>query len=400
MWLPAVARSALVAGVESGVTDSLTPEQCDGRHVVDLSPPELATPYFVVNRTDIQARLAALSEHMPGVAVHYAMKANPERPVLETVAAAGAGFEAASIFEIQMLLDIGVQPDRIIYGTAVKAAAHVAEAHALGVKAFAADSTREIDKLAACAAGSEVFVRIRVDDSDLVFAFGEKFGADACDIPALVRHVRDVGLIPSGLSFHVGSQSRRADAWARAIEGVASTYHRLDADGLKLAALNIGGGFPCQYGDGQQVPSIDQIGASVVAAAASLPDGTKLIAEPGRYLAAWAADLVTSVIGRTRRDGVEWVFLDAGCYNGLFEAMTYQGRTRYPIFCPTTSSTPVHVFSIAGPTGDSADVIAREVALPAGISEGDRVIVRHVGAYTMSASVPFNGFPRPRIIVQ
>ena len=103
---------------------------------------------------------------------------------------------------------------------------------------------------------------------------------------------------------------------------------------------------------------------------------------------------------RLERRGSTWLFLDGGVYNGLFEAMAYQGSTRYPIESIRLSNESGEaLFALAGPTGDSPDVITREALLPRDIGIGDRLIVRNAGAYTLSVTSAFNGFPKPPVYI-
>jgi hypothetical protein len=102
-------------------------------------------------------------------------------------------------------------------------------------------------------------------------------------------------------------------------------------------------------------------------------------------------------VGRVTRKGTPWLFLDAGVYNALYEALAFQGSTRYQVRCLRPSEAWPIVFSLAGPTGDSPDVIARDALLPADIRVGDKVVFEAVGAYTLSVSSRFNGFPTPPV---
>ncbi|WP_375476027.1 type III PLP-dependent enzyme [uncultured Jatrophihabitans sp.] len=357
------------------------------------------TPFFTIKRSALHDGLRAFREAIPGVEVYFAVKANPEPVVLSTLAAAGACFEVASVYEMNVLDGLGITTAHMAYGTAVKPSAHIRDAHSAGIRVMSADSIAEVDKIADLAPNASVFIRVRVDDSRSTFAFGEKFGAEVADAYALASYVRSRGLQCRGLSFHVGSQSVRPSAWAAAIDLVRPIYDKFEAEGHPLPWLNIGGGFPCQY-EGPAVPTIEEIGAEITRALDELRP-VRLLAEPGRFLAAPAATLTASVVGRSERGGSHWLFLDAGCYNGLFEAMSYQGRTQYPVASlDPASSNQTLLFNVAGPTGDSADVIARDVRLPANIQEGGRLLFSKVGAYTMSLSVPFNGFPRPELVVE
>lgn len=359
---------------------------------------EVETPYFTISQAVIQDNVRSLRSALPEVSLFYAVKANPEPFVLETLVALDVSFEVASIYEIELLLGIGVDPTRLAYGTAVKPSEHVAVASSSGVSLMSADSVSEIDKIARAAPGSALFIRIRVDDSRSAFAFGEKFGAEPSEAYSLVTYARERGLVCRGLSFHVGSQSVRRSAWSAAIELMRPTYEKLAADDEALPTLNIGGGFPCQY-DGEEVPRIDEIGSEISRALASMPP-VQLVAEPGRFIVASSATLTASVIGVSERRDSRWAFLDAGCYNGLFEAMAYQGRTAYRVTTVEPRSFEhTALFNLAGPTGDSADVIDRGVRLPADLAAGDQLVFSNVGAYTMSLAVPFNGFPRPGVVL-
>jgi ornithine decarboxylase len=106
------------------------------------------------------------------------------------------------------------------------------------------------------------------------------------------------------------------------------------------------------------------------------------------------------VIARATRGAREWLFLDVGVYNALFEALSCQGRTRYPVEVLGAVDGDLREFALAGPTGDGLDVIAESVMLPGGLREGDRLILKRVGAYTMTMASDFNGFAVPPFITQ
>ena len=111
--------------------------------------------------------------------------------------------------------------------------------------------------------------------------------------------------------------------------------------------------------------------------------------------------LVTEVIARNDRNNKPWLCLDAGIYNALYEAMIHQGATRYPVhpLNPPTEPAENQLFTLAGPTGDSLDIIARDVELPAYIGVGDKLVFEHAGAYTITMASRFNGFPAPSLYI-
>jgi ornithine decarboxylase len=117
--------------------------------------------------------------------------------------------------------------------------------------------------------------------------------------------------------------------------------------------------------------------------------------EPGRALVARCAALHVSVIARLQRRGVEWLFLDAGAYSALFEALACQGKTQYRVRTGAPAAGDLRSFALAGPTGDGLDVIAHAVLLPERIAIGDELVIEDVGAYSMTMASDFNGFAVP-----
>ena len=359
--------------------------------------PTLETPVFLLDPTELERCAASFQTAFPEAGVCYAMKANPEPVVLETLKACGLGFEAASWYEIELLLSLGVAAERIIYGTAVKPEVQLRRAVETGVSCFAADSIEEIELLARVAPGCRVLVRAKVDDRHAVFQLNEKFGAPPEAVAELLTQAAEAGLVPWGLSFHVGSQAGHASAWAEAITALVPAYEALVAAGRRPAVLNLGGGFPVAY-DGQPALDLAEVAAQVADALDRLPYQPQLMLEPGRALVATSTQLLTLVVARIERPGGTWLYLDGGTYNALFEALSFQGRTRYPVRRlgvpgEANGDGTTGQFTLAGPTGDSLDVIARDVSLPVVTGVGDRLVFAHTGAYTKAMACRFNGFP-------
>lgn len=356
------------------------------------------TPFFLFSKKRILDKLNEFEKHFPGAEIYYALKANAEPELLRTILDAGGGFEVASTHELNMLKEIEVSPEKMIYGTSVKPLAHIKDFFEYGVDRFAFDSFPELEKIAAVAPKSRVYVRVSVNDTGSVFRFSEKFGTDKENVVPLLQRAKTLRLHPYGISFHVGSQASNPLAWANALENLDPILKDLAELGITIEILDIGGGYPCSYVSTENELTLREIAENTLAQYNKLPYQPKLILEPGRGLVATTAILVTSVIGRVERKGSTWLFLDAGVYNALFEAMAYQGSTRYKV----TSMRPSYdsgetLFALAGPTGDSPDIITREALLPQDLEVGDKLIIHDVGAYSLVASSRFNGFPKPSV---
>ncbi len=357
------------------------------------------TPFFLFSKKRILHNLKEYKKLFPGALIQYAMKANAEPKAMKVILKEGSGFEVASKYELDILKKIKVPPEKIIYGTSVKPVSHIKEFLDYGVDRFSFDSLFELEKIASMSPKAKVYIRVAVNDKGSVFRFSEKFGTEKENIVPFLERAKQLGLHPYGISFHVGSQASNVMAWSNALEGLANSMNQLSQLGITLDVINIGGGFPCNtYLSSANILPLEEVAHHTLLQYKKLPYQPKLILEPGRGIVADAGVLVASVIGRVDRKEHTWLFLDAGVYSGLFESMVYQGSTRYRITAMRqTPGVEETLFALAGPTGDSPDVITREVMLPRDIDVGDKIIIHDIGAYSLPATCPFNGFPKPDV---
>jgi ornithine decarboxylase len=379
--------------------------QLPGSWPAALSPDVLGripatTPLLACDLSTVADRYLVLTDALPGARCCYAVKCNPSAEVVQALAALGSSFEVASWGELDALRQLGVDAAEVLYSNPVKPPAHVAAAWAAGLWRFAVDSAAEVRKIAEHAPGAAVYVRLRVDDSSSVFPLSRKFGADPAAARDLLLLARDLGLTPYGVTFHVGSQCTDPGAWRRAIGTAGRLMSDLTRAGVRLRMLDLGGGLPARYTDGD--PSLDAFVPTIRAALDDLPYAPELLAvEPGRFLVAESAVLVATVIGRAERDGEDWLYLDVGAYNGLMETRQTGGQWAFPLWTSRDdhATAPQVPFTVTGPSCDSSDTVFFAVPLPATVEVGDRVYIGTAGAYTLSYASSFNGFPPPRTVV-
>ncbi|MEQ8602935.1 MAG: type III PLP-dependent enzyme [Marivibrio sp.] len=355
-----------------------------------------ATPHLAVDLHAIAARYRALADALAPAAIHYAVKANPAPAVLTLLAELGARFDVASRGEVELCRGLGISADRLSFGNTIKKRTEVAHAVAAGVSLFAFDSLPELDKLSDLAPGAGVYCRLLTDGAGADWPLSRKFGCTDAMAEDLLIEAHARGFRDLGISFHVGSQQTALAAWDHALDRAAALYDRLAARGVRLALINLGGGFPASY----RGPSPDPIGyACAVGAAVDARFGAarpvRLIAEPGRGLVGDAGVIEAEVMLISEKgdgDPRRWVYLDIGKFTGLAETM--DEAIKYRIETPHDGG-PTGPVILAGPTCDSADVLyeASALELPLALKEGDRIRLLGCGAYTQSYSaVGFNGF--------
>jgi ornithine decarboxylase len=354
-----------------------------------------ATPYLLLDLARARDSFAELAVALPGVAVHYAVKANPDPRLLACLNAAGCRFEAASWTEVRATIRAGAAPSTVLFTHPVKPADDIAHAHKAGVWRFAADSDTELHKIARNAPGSAVLLRLDTGAGGTVGDQG-KFGIAAEQAPQLARLAKSLGLNPYGLAFHVGSQTMDPAAWDDPIRQCGRIMTVLAADGIKLAMLDVGGGFPARYDT--DPPPLVSYAATINAAVAQLPYPVQLACEPGRAIAAPAGTMVASVIGTAWRHGTLRVSLDTGAFHGLIEALESSRELRFPVTIPAAPCRELVPCTLTGPSCDSQDTILDRIWLPTPRA-GDRVLIGNTGAYTTcySGRSAFNGYPAPAV---
>ncbi|MBP9738786.1 type III PLP-dependent enzyme [Candidatus Saccharibacteria bacterium] len=355
------------------------------------------TPTMVVDANIIRKNVSSLKRALPRVKIYYAIKALSDEVVLRVVEDLVDGYDIASLGEFNAVREVSSKP--ILFSNPVKIPGHIVETFNAGVDRFAFDSIVELDKIAKDAPGSEVYLRLKVSDYGSAFPLSKKFGADENHAVAFFGHAAELGLKPIGITFHVGSQSENVKTWESAIETAGRVIERLDNADFDVRFLDIGGGFPGQYSD--QTMSLDILAATINTALDKfIPQKVELYAEPGRYIVADAAVMVTTVIGKASRSGQDWLYLDVGVFQGLMESLEMEDW-KYPIFAVKNSGNysamPRH-FALTGPTCDAYDTIDLDVSLPSDVTVGDRVCIASTGAYTVVYGSTFNGFPVPQIV--
>ncbi|WP_200956342.1 type III PLP-dependent enzyme [Nocardioides sp. Soil777] len=374
---------------------SPTPRQ--RRHAEPRVGPTSAptTPILTVDLGTVRDSYRQLHAALPGVDLHYAVKANPSQPVLDALLDEGACWDVASPGEIDVVLAVDPDPARISYGNTVKKPFDIGYAHARGVRQFSVDCDAELDKLIDLAPGATLLVRIATSGAGADWALGQKFGCDEVTAGRLLARAVTHGH-PVGICFHVGSQQHEVTAWDEPLATTTRLRGVVRARGSDLAVVDLGGGFPAHGAD--PTPDVSSFGNAIMAAVGrSLgPDVPPLMAEPGRALVADAGTLETEVVLVSERAGRRWVYVDVGLFSGLAETMGEAIRYRITAH---RDGRPlrgrVADVVLAGPTCDSVDILYQQhrPQLPLDLRVGDRLRIHATGAYTTTySSVGFNGF--------
>jgi ornithine decarboxylase len=223
-----------------------------------------------------------------------------------------------------------------------------------------------------------------------------KFGARPDGARALLERAQALGLEVVGVHFHVGSGCTEAAAYRQALMTARRVFDEASELGMHFELLDIGGGYP---GDDEtaQVKFVD-IAKEVNALVPVLFPDTRVIAEPGRFVAMQSASLVTKIVSKADLpDGKVRYHINDGLY-GSFNCVIYDHAALLEpkVLGAKKDEVSRRTCVMFGPTCDGFDrVLENSDALP-DLDEGDLILWPHMGAYTSAAATNFNGFPSPK----
>ncbi len=354
------------------------------------------TPLFVYDLDAVAARVARLRAAMPaGLALHYAVKANPFPPLVGAMAHLVDGCDIASGGELALVLAAGIAADRVSFAGPGKRRRDIVAAVRAGAT-LNLESEAEAERALAAGEALGVAPRLAVRinpafemrGSGMRMGGGAKpFGIDQARVPALVRRIVDAGADYRGLHVYAGSQAldrhaiaetqRQSVALARAID---------DETGIIAPLVNLGGGFGVPYFAGDAALDVEAVGAALAREIAG--EERRYAIELGRWLVAEAGVYLTRIVDRKQSMGKTFLVTDGGLHHQLAASGNFGTvvRRNYPVAIASRfAADPVEEASIVGCLCTPLDRLADDAMLPRG-EPGDLVAVFMAGAYGASAS--------------
>ena len=343
----------------------------------------------------ISQRYEEWEKAFPRIRPYYAMKANPNKRIIETLVKLGAGVDCASGKEIKLARECGAKD--IIFANPCKTP-HDIKTN-LDIERVTVDSESELLKMAILNPTCKILLRIRADDATARHQLGTKFGADMMDVPYLLSLAQELKLNVTGIAFHVGSASNDPGAYARAIQNSKYIRDIFPKFNMTFEMLDIGGGFCGKTSLSEHVVSTINWAITMY-----FPENTvTIIAEPGRYFTESTGTLYVQVIGYKDVGKSVVYYLADGVY-GSFNPLLTRGD-EYKITTFDVVRPPTNIFmnplvemdetkllsTVFGPTCDAADCLMKDVMLPR-LSIGDYLAFPMMGGYGVCGASGFNGY--------
>ena len=366
---------------------------------------QIETPFYYY---DMELLRATLQEcrHQAGIygfQVHYAIKANDDPRILAMVRDYGFGVDCVSGGEVQVALDAGFAPDKIVFAGVGKTDKEITLALKAGIGCFNVESIPELEVIDALAGQlgvtAPVCIRVNPDIDAHTHKYittgleENKFGISARAFEPLVAALRAAKNVKlKGLHLHIGSQITIFEPFALECKRALEIVARFREAGFEITDLNLGGGLGVDY----EQPMANPIAPfeewfGTVAANLPVAPGQTVHFEPGRALVAQCGSLITRVVYVKKGKERNFIILDAGM-NDLIRPALYGARHAVENL---TSAGGMQRYDVVGPVCESSDTWGEGLLLPETV-RGDLFAIHSAGAYGQVMAMRYNQRPFAR----
>ncbi|MDB4260978.1 diaminopimelate decarboxylase [Porticoccaceae bacterium] len=371
---------------------------------------QFGTPCYVYSKAVISNNFLAYQsaladkEHL----ICYAVKANSNIAVLQTLAELGAGFDIVSIGELERVLRAGGNPAKVVFSGVAKTASEMQRALELGIHCFNVESEAELELLnstaASCDAIAAVSLRVNPDVDAQTHPYistglkENKFGIDinlAAKVYQRAAQMAHINVV--GVDCHIGSQLVDIAPFVAALERLLALVDELAELGITLQHIDIGGGLGVRY-DNEQPPTPQSYMSAILPL---LTDRSEtLVLEPGRSITANAGVMLTQVQYLKSNGEKNFAIVDAAMNDMIRPALYQAWMDIQPISAGISDNALAEsaVYDVVGPVCETGDFLAKDRSLA--ISAGDYLCLMSAGAYGFVMSSNYNSRPRaPEVMV-
>jgi diaminopimelate decarboxylase len=360
------------------------------------------TPLYAYSRGAMLGALGAYQRALAGRQhlICYAMKANSSLAVLQTFALAGCGFDIVSAGELQRVLAAGGSASKVVFSGVGKTRAEMRLALEAGVRCFNVESEPELDVLSEVATSlgktAPVSLRVNPDVDAKTHPYistglkGNKFGIGHERALAVYQHAAGLpGIAVHGIDCHIGSQITEIDPYLDALDRVLDLVEAIEAAGINIHHLDLGGGLGITYTD-EQPPSAEALMGALLAKIDARGHGQReILLEPGRSLVGNAGVLLTEALYLKLGEQKNFCIVDAAMNDMARPAMYEAWMGIVPC---TQRDEAARVWDVVGPVCESGDWLGRD--RPLAVQQGDVLAMLSAGAYGMTMASNYNSRPR------
>lgn len=369
---------------------------------------ELETPFYYYDMDVLGETLQTIKELIvphPNYHVHYAIKANANPRIMQTIAQAGLGADCVSGGEVEAAHNAGFAGKDIVFAGVGKSDREIINALNIGIHNFNVESIAELEVINELAhnLGKKAKVCFRINPNvdahthaKITTGLNEnKFGIAMEDMIPAIREAQKMDSVEYiGLHFHIGSQILDLSVYVALCERINQLQDELEANGIQTKNINVGGGLGIDYDmpDTHPIPNFEEY-FKIFTDNLKLRDGQQLHFELGRSIVAQCGSLIARTLyikqGHTKR----FVIVDAG-FTELVRPAMY-GAHHHTENLSVTDKTRTTKYDVVGPICESSDVFSTDELLPV-TKRGDLIAFRSAGAYGEVMASTYNCRPLPK----
>lgn len=370
---------------------------CESRNLNEVAQ-EFGTPLFVYSQASITERFLSYKQALgkrKGL-ICYAVKANSNLAILQVLAKLGSGFDIVSCGELERVLKAGGKPSSIVFSGVGKTVQEMQRALSVGIHCFNVESQAELEQLEQVAHDmsmvAPISIRVNPDVDAKTHPYistglkENKFGVSMTKALSLYQFAHESSALNvTGIDCHIGSQLTETEPFLDAMDRLLELVDQLEANGISLDHIDIGGGLGVTYAD-ETPPSIDSLLSQVIARL-----GTRhhsLVLEPGRSIVANAGTLLTHVLYTKENEGKHFAIVDAAMNDNIRPALYQSWQRLLPAFEQASEQASTQEWDIVGPVCETGDFLAKDRQMT--LAAGDLLAMMSSGAYTASMSSNYN----------
>jgi len=364
-------------------------EEVDLKSICD----KVGTPAYVYSKKTLERHANAYLKSFSSTnnLICFSVKSLSNLSVLNVLKKIGCGFDIVSGGELHRVLAIKADPNKIIFSGVGKSEEEIAYGIRNRILSFNIESGSELKRIESVASKLNINASISIrfnpevdsggHDYITTGRKGDKFGIsslkEVMQIAEYANKSKNINLV--GLACHIGSQILNLESYKAAAEKTVELADKINALGVELKFLDMGGGLGVPY-NGETPPNPADLVKTIEGVMSNRREN--IVLEPGRTISANAGTLLTSV--EYIKD--DFLIVDSAM-NDLLRPSLY-GAEHDVWNINNNQNTSAKNWNIVGPICESSDFIRKNIALSA--DEGDVLAIKTAGAYGFVMSSNYN----------
>jgi len=358
---------------------------------------DLQTPFYFYDLDVLHSTCKTVKDESSkvGFKVHYAVKANANKRILNIISSYGFGADCVNFNEIKFAISSGFRSSEIVFAGVGKTDKDIHAALETGILCFNCESIPEIEvidaiagemiKVATIALRINPYIEAHTHKYITTAVPESKFGINIWELKEVLEKLSSLKHVNlKGIHFHIGSQITKMAVFKSLCSRINELQEWFSSQNIDLEIINVGGGLGIDYNNPDKPARFEDY-FSMIKEFVKLRPGQNIHVEPGRSLVGQCGSLISRVLFVKKGSNTTFAIIDAGM-NDLIRPALYQARHKIENL---TSNGKINKYDVVGPICESSDTFAKFIELPE-TQRGDIIAIRSAGAYGEAMASRYN----------